>query len=240
MRPPSTATAPYPDEGLATFIGNLLETVCTDAALFARGVEAYQSHNFAAAERVFADITTRVPRAADAWANLGTAAFSAGDTAGAALGWQRALRIEPLASDMRDRLEMLGVASGLGAVPAIPPTPIALLAVACWALAWGTLAWNLVRRRAAGSRALIAGALGVAVVLGAVAASVDARLAARDLVVVTQDAPLHDLPALASDRSTTLRPGEIARVVERQGPWVRVATDGGRHGWAELDDLTSL
>ncbi|MGH7646930.1 MAG: SH3 domain-containing protein, partial [Gemmatimonadaceae bacterium] len=128
----------------------------------------------------------------------------------------------------------------LGAVPAIPPTPLALVAAACWILAWGMLAWNVARRRASGSRALIAGALGAAIVLGAFAASLDARLAARDLVVVTQDAPLHELPALASDRSTTLRPGEIARVVERQGPWVRVATDGGRHGWAELDDLTSL
>ena len=140
---------------------------------------------------------------------------------------------------MRDRLEMLGAASGMGAVPAIPPTPVALLAAACWVLAWGTLAWTLARR-ASGARALIGGTLAVAVVLGALAASLDARLAARDLVVVTQDAPLHDLPALASDRSTTLRPGEIARVVEREGPWVRVDTDGGRQGWAELDDLTSL
>ncbi|HKV51283.1 MAG TPA: SH3 domain-containing protein, partial [Gemmatimonadaceae bacterium] len=225
---------------LAVAGGAHAATIDSDTALFARGVAAYQSHNFAAAERVFADITARVPRAADAWANLGTAAFSAGDTAGAALGWQRALRIEPLASDVRDRLEMLGAVSGLGAVPAIPPTPIALVAAACWVLAWGALAWNLARRRAPAARVLVAGSLAIAIVLGAVAASVDARLAARDLVLVIQDAPLHDLPALASDRTTTLRPGEIARVVERQGPWVRVDTDGGRHGWAELDDLTSL
>ena len=212
-----------------------------DAALFERGVVAYQSHHFAAAERVFGDITARVPRAADAWANFGTAAFSAGDTAGAALGLQRALRIEPLASDMRDRLEILGAASGLGAVPAIPPAPIALVAAALWIAAWVAIAWHLARRqRLAGARPLILGALTVAIVLGGLAAAVDARLAGRDLVVVTEDAPLHDLPALASDRSTTLRPGEIARVVEREGPWARVTTDGGRHGWAESDDLTSL
>src|SRR5690348_5781274 len=75
-----------------------------DAALFARGVQAYQSRDFGAAERVFADITARVPRAADAWANFGTAAYSAGDTAGAALGWQRALRIEPLARSEERRV----------------------------------------------------------------------------------------------------------------------------------------
>ena len=212
-----------------------------DAALFARGVEAYQSHDFAAAERVFANITSRVPRAADAWANFGTAAYSAGDTAGAAIGWQRALRIEPLAGDARDRLEMLGAASGLGSVPAIPPAPVALIAAALWIVAWVALAWNVARRRASPSaRPLIAGGIAIAVALGALAAAVDARLAGRGLVVVTQDAPLHELPALASDRSTTLRPGEIARVVEREGPWARVVTDGGRHGWAESDDLTSL
>jgi len=135
---------------------------------------------------------------------------------------------------------MLGAASGLGAVPAIPPAPVALLAAVCWIVAWGALAWNIARRRPAGSRALITGGLAIAVTLGALSASLDARLAARDLVVVTQDAPLHELPALASDRSTTLRPGEIARVVQREGPWARVVTDGGRHGWAESDDLTSL
>ena len=226
---------------LVVAVGARAASADGDAALFARGVQAYQSRDFGAAERVFADITARVPRAADAWANFGTAAYSAGDTAGAALGWQRALRIEPLAGDVRDRLEMLGAASGLGSVPAIPPAPIALVAAALWVVAWIALAWNVSRRHVSmGSRPLIAGAIAVAVALGAVAASVDARLAGHDLVVVTQDAPLHDLPALASDRSTTLRPGEIARVVEREGPWSRVITDGGRHGWAESDDLTSL
>ena len=225
---------------LAAAVGVHAASADSDVDLFARGVAAYQSRNFAAAEHMFADITSRVPRAADAWANYGTAAYSAGDTAGAALGWQRALRMEPLAPDVRDRLEMLGAASGLGSVPNVPPAPLALVAAACWVLAWGTLAWKASHRRTSGSFALVGGGLAVAIVLGACAASIDARLAARDLVVVTQDASLHALPALASERSTTLRPGEIARVMERQGPWMRVATDGGRHGWAESDDLTSL
>jgi hypothetical protein len=210
------------------------------AAVFARGVDAYQHHQFVAAERDFADITRRVPRAADAWANYGTAAFVAADTAGAALGWQRALRLEPLASDARDRLELLGAASGTGAVPTIPPTPLALLAAALWLAGWGALAWRTGRRRPVRVWSLATLALGAAAILATVSASIDSRLAARDLVVVSHDAELHDLPALGSDHTATVRTGEVARVMDRHGPWARIATDGGRLGWTVASDLSSL
>jgi hypothetical protein len=210
------------------------------AAVFARGVDAYQHHQFVAAERDFADITRRVPRAADAWANYGTAAFVAADTAGAALGWQRALRLEPLASDARDRLELLGAASGTGAVPTIPPTPLALLAAALWLAGWGALAWRTGGRRPVRVWSLATLALGAAAILATVSASIDSRLAARDLVVVSHDAELHDLPALGSDHTATVRTGEVARVMDRHGPWARIATDGGRLGWTVASDLSSL
>ena len=76
-----------------------------DAEGFKRGVTFYDSGNYDAAMREFREIAERVPRAADAWANLGTAGFQANDTATAAIGWQRALRLEPLADDVRDALE---------------------------------------------------------------------------------------------------------------------------------------
>ncbi|HEX6536526.1 MAG TPA: SH3 domain-containing protein [Gemmatimonadaceae bacterium] len=213
-----------------------------DAEQFARGVAAYERGRYAIAERDFASVADRVPRAADAWANLGTAALAAGDTARAAWGWERALRLEPTARDVRDRLAFLGIGagSGLGSVPPIPPVPLALLAAALWLAGWALVAGRAARRRFGGALALAGGALGAAVALGAATALIDRRLAARDLAVVARDAPLHLLPALGADRGADLRMGEVARVAEREGGWVRVIADGGREGWIDATSIYPL
>jgi hypothetical protein len=225
-------------------LGTTARAIAPDpnAAQFARGVEAYDHGRFAIAARDFAAVAWRVPRAADAWANLGTAAFAANDTARAMLGWQRALRLEPLAGDVRDRLEVLGSAasSGPAGVPRVPPVPLALGAALLWIGGWLLLAWSLRRRRTREAGALVAACLGVALALGAAAASIDARLAARDLVVLAHDAPLRLLPALGSEQRSTARTGEIARVTERDGHWAHVITEAGRDGWMDADSLYSI
>lgn len=239
-RPRVQATAALILVLLAVAAGARAASPNADATLFARGVDAYRHRQFAAAERDFADIARRVPGAANAWANYGTSAFLAADTAGATLGWQRALRLEPLASDVRGRLDLLGTGSGSGAVPPIPAAPLAIAAAALWLAGWGALAWRGWRRTALRRRSLAAGALAASVLLGGIAASIDTRLAARHLVVIASGSDLRDLPALASDRTSTVRPGEIARVVQRNGPWARITTDGGRTGWMVSADLSSL
>jgi hypothetical protein len=80
----------------------------------------------------------------------------------------------------------------------------------------------------------------VAMALGGSAAFLDARLAARDLVVVAHERPLRLLPALAADRGAAVRVGEVARVVEREGPWARVVADGARDGWIEAANVLPL
>jgi hypothetical protein len=212
-----------------------------EADRFALGVTAYDRGHYGIAFRQFATVAAHVPRSPDAWANMGTAAFAAGDTARAMLGWQRALRLEPLAGDVRDRVEMLGTGSGgIGAVPPIPPLPLALTAALLWVGSWLFIAW-CARSRRRGARLRPGAALALlAVVLGAATAAVDRRLAARDLVVVAHDAPLHLLPALGSERRATARTGEIARVVEREGVWAHVIVDGGREGWTDGGSLYSL
>jgi tetratricopeptide (TPR) repeat protein len=76
---------------------------------FNRGVNAYRARAYADAVSFFEESARQAPRAPDAWANYGTAAWSAGKTSEATIGWQRALRMEPLAADVRERLgEMRG------------------------------------------------------------------------------------------------------------------------------------
>jgi hypothetical protein len=150
--------------------------------------------------------------------------------------------LEPLASDVRERLDLLTPTRGLGVgtVLPIPPLPLALAAAALWVGGWIVLAWPNRRRGALGSSTLALGAAAAALVLGATAAVLDARLAARDLVVVAHETTLRLLPALGADRGAVVRVGEAARVLEREGPWTHIVADGDRDGWIEAATVLPL
>jgi tetratricopeptide (TPR) repeat protein len=206
-----------------------------DARQYSRGVDAYHRGAYSLAARDFASVAARVPRAADAWANLGTAAYAAGDTGRAVAGWERALRLEPRASDVRERLDVAGpgTIAGIAGVPSLSPAPIAIVALVTWAIAWLALAW-LIGRRARGSDiALAFTAIGAAVALGTAVAVIDARLAARDVVVGARETRLRLLPALASESQASLHAGDLARVMDRDGAWLRISLGGGRSGWTD-------
>jgi tetratricopeptide (TPR) repeat protein len=215
----------------------------TPAERFAAGRAAYEARRFPEAARLFADVARAQPRAADAWANFGTSSWAAADTAAAVVGWQRALRLEPLADDARDRLALVGP-SQQGAVASVPRVPLdaaTLGALALWCGGWVLL---LVAARRPRARAVLsgwgAGALAASLVLSVSARALAAGLAAHRLAVVEDRGPLRTLPALAADEGAALVPGDVARVEQRQGAWARVALDGEREGWVEWDRLVPL
>lgn len=213
-----------------------------DQELFAAGVDAYSQHHFADAARDFRAVVQTAPRAADAWANFGTASFAAGDTAHAVVGWQRALRLEPLASDVRERLDLISPApaSAPGAVPPIPPLPVIVAASLLWIVSWLALALRVRRREPLRAGSIALSALGAAVILGAAGAFLDARLSWRALAVARRDSPLRIQPALGAERASSLHLGETVRVTMRQGPWALVRVDGDRVGWLPDEALVPL
>lgn len=229
---------------LALAIGVAAHATSTrdDARRYARGVDAYHRGAYSLAARDFASVAERVPRAADAWANYGTAAYAAGDTGLAVAGWERALRLEPRARDVRERLDVAGpgTAAGMASVPSLAPSPMAIVALAIWAVAWLALAWLIARRARGSDIALAFTAIGAAVALGASAAVIDSRLAARDLVVGARETRLRILPALASESHASLHTGEIARVIERDGAWLRLSLGSGRSGWTDSTSVYSI
>ena len=231
---------------LPVSIGTLRALQVDDARQhFEAGVRAYVSRDFAAARIAFATTSSRAPWAPDAWANLGTSAWAEGDTATAILGWQRALRLEPTAPDLRERLQ-LAQSSALGSLGFVPPvssTAALLAAAAAWCIAW-LLAAALAFRRASAWRvglrrwAYGAGIVGVVLLLGGL--DLDQRLAARDLGVLRSTAKLSSDPALGGEAKGTAVVGEVARALRREGAWTFVSLDEQREGWVESSKLISL
>jgi len=208
---------------------------------FDEGVAAYQHHSFVAAREAFIASVIAEPRAPDAWANLGTASWAVADTARSVAAWQRALRIEPLASDVRDRTELAHALpfSAAGYVPPLPAEWAFGLAALVWCLAWGSATYRAARRRPVGGGdvaavAVIAGLLS----LGGFALS--DRLAGRHLAVVRHTESLSHDPELGGERGATAIIGEVVRVTGRQGAWSRVVLDDGRDGWVESAALISI
>ena len=210
--------------------------------VFARGVRAYDQSHYSASAVSFDSVASLEPRAVDAWANSGTAHWAAHDTAGAVVGWQRALRLDPLDGDVRARLD-LTPGPARGAIAAVPPVPtgiVALLGLGLWWAAWVVATLRIARgARAPGPRSMYA-------LYGLVAASVvayvllDERLDARTLSVVADPTSLRAIPSLAADPGPPTRTGNIVRVIQRDGRWSHVAGGSGEEGWIESDRLRSL
>jgi len=212
---------------------------------FETGVRAYAARQFVAARGAFGTAASEAPWAPDAWANLGTSAWAAGDTANAVVGWQRALRLEPGASDLRERLQFAQPAAfgSLGFVPALSSTILLWSALVAWCVAWLLGAIVNFRRAMPGRIGLrrwayAAGILGVVQLLGGL--DVDQHLAARDLTVVRATTRLSSDPALGGEAKGTAVVGEVARAVRRQGAWTLVALDDQREGWIESANLATL
>ena len=212
---------------------------------FDRGVAAYRERQFVVARAAFARSSHDAPWAPDAWANLGTAAWAASDTATAAVGWQRALRLEPTAGDVRERL-MLAQGSAFGSLGFVAPVSSSATlwaAAAFWCAAWIVGAMLAMRRslpHRVGSRRLAyaAGIAGLLLLLAGL--DLDQRLAARNLSIVRSTSRLSSDPALAGEAKGTAVIGEVARTLRREGVWTFVTLDDGREGWIESARLVSL
>ncbi len=207
---------------------------------FAAGIAAYAGADYTRAARLFEDASRAAPRAAAAWANAGTASWAAADTAGAVVGWQHALRLDPLADDLRDRLARVRAPQDVGVafVPAIAARAPSALALLLWIAGWIAVTRLCWLRRPA-LRLTIA----TLVVAGAAATGArlyEERVEGRDLAVVVDPGPLRALPSLGTEGGPVPMVGEVARVVQRQGVWTRVSLDGDREGWIASERLAPL
>jgi tetratricopeptide (TPR) repeat protein len=215
--------------------------VARAAEAFSGGVRLYEARRYEQASAAFGEVTRLAPRSVDAWANRGTAAWAASDTAGAAEGWQRAVRLDPTAADVRERLDLLP-GTQLGGAAWVPPASVSLAAAAAlalWAAACGWAAWRAWRRRAAVATgpALLAAAAAACAALAWVG---EHARTARDLDVVREGGESRVSPALGAEPGPSLREGEVVRVLARREAWARVAVEGDREAWVAAERLAPL
>jgi hypothetical protein len=212
----------------------------TTIEVFDEGVTAYSQQDYRVAQEAFREVTRREPRAADAWANYGTSSWAAGDTARAIAGWQLALRLEPLATDVRDRVDL---AHGLpltsaGFVPPVPVNVVATLALLLWVGGWG-IAAHVARsgRRLSPplTAAIIAGAIAILATFG-----IEEQLAGKRVGVIRSSIQLLGEPVLGSDRGANALVGEVVRVKAVRGAWTMISLDDGRDGWMASSNLIPL
>ena len=207
------------------------------AEQFRQGLTAYARHQYGPAAMRFAAAAHLAPRAADAWANAGTAAWVAGDTADAVVGWQRAARLEAFARDVHERLSLVRASQEgpIAAAPRLDPGLVAQIALACWILLCLIVAFRPGRLRP-----LVAVLIGLAIIGTGGAAWLDEVATGAKLVVIGPGAGLSSSPALGAERVAALDAGDVGQVEERSGAWVRVRLDGDREGWVELGRTTPI
>jgi hypothetical protein len=208
---------------------------------FDRGVLAYERHEFLAARDAFVSAVIADPKAPDAWANLGTASWALSDSARSVVAWQRALRIEPLAADVRERVELVHALpwTAAGYVPPLSASWLFDVAALLWCLAWLSAAARASRGGRMGARD-VATLATVAVIIAVGAFALSDRLSGRHLAVVRRTASLSAEPELGGERGATAIIGEVIRIAGREGAWSRVVLDDGRDGWLESSALLSL
>ena len=206
---------------------------------FTDGRTAYRGQDYARAALAFRIVASATPQDPDAWANLGAAAWQAGDTAAAVVGWQRALRLDPQDPEPRELLTRVRAPQHRGAarVWPVPPSWVLLAALGLW---WSGWLWAWRRRRHGLHLRPAWGVVGLSLGCALAAAWMDRGLAARSLVVIAQPTSLRALPALGADPGAQPLAGEIAAVLERRGVWLRIELDGGRSGWYPAERVISL
>jgi hypothetical protein len=208
---------------------------------FAAGVASYGAGDYASAAAQFAAVTQLAPGAPDGWVNAGTAAWAAGDTADAVIGWQRGGRLEPQARDVRDLLALVRAPQDgpIARLPRVPAPWAAWISLLCWLAACGLAAWRIARGQPAWSAGVTAAAA-IAIVAAWGSVRANEQAAAAHLAVVGPGAALHAAPALDAERVSRLDAGDVALVLATHGVWSDVQLDGDREGWIATAHLTSI
>jgi tetratricopeptide (TPR) repeat protein len=227
----------------------------TQRRIFERAGEAFARGDYDGAARLYEELVAQGIDDPDVTYDLALAHARRG-AHGRAIRWfERTLRLRPGDDDARRGIAASQAALGArraqqegeAVVPARPPfreaavaavheDTLAMAVLALDALFFALLAvWRLAPREAARLGAAIGAALSGLLLVFAGLGLLQKRGAFDDGapgVVVAEDVPLRDAPDPRAAHRGYAREGERARILARDGSWMRVRVPGGREGWA--------
>ena len=210
------------------------------STVFANGLMAYDAREFGSARQAFFELAQARPRAADAWFNFGAASWQLDDTAAAVIGWQRAMRLDPMSDDARELLRLgPGTPQLWHGVPPVNVTTLAVIGASFWISGFVLMAFGRRRRHPLIQRSGGALAIAAGVVLLAGIRQKDI-IDGRDAGVVLSSARLRAMPVLSSEAGIEAQPGEVVRILGQQGAWINVELTDRRHGWVEARRVQAL
>lgn len=213
---------------------------------FARGLAAYEAHDFTGAIQAFKDETQRAP-SAEAWHNLGNAEWQGGHPGPAILAWERALWINPRDAEAAASLRFGRQAAPLGELPLrwwetystwLPMNAWAWLAAGSfWVAAILAFVMPVILgwRRQAWSQSLAA--IGFGLFLLALPGMAGVHTRARLGVVLPPATPLRQTPTQHAHILTRLAAGEVARCQYGRGNYLFIRTSAGDSGWVEKNQF---
>jgi hypothetical protein len=217
-------------------------SLATPRELFDSGVAAFDAGHLDSARVAFGTVAALEKSSADAWMNYGTVSWHAHDTTSAVHGWQRALRLDPAASDARQRLDILGAADpdSPGDVVPLGRSTLPLAALLLWGIACALPIARAGPRRSPWISWTASAAFGVAAAsVLLVGFALEEKLAGTDVVIVSGTL-LRDSPGIGATASHRITSGAIARSDHRQGAWTLIDLGQSGRGWVESRYLLQL
>ncbi len=219
-------------------------------AAFARGVEAYEAGDYAAAAQQFQQLAAEGVHEAAVFYNLAHAYHQQGRLGPAIANYERALQRNPHFTQARRSLEQALAQTERGLAPAETPewreallaaqsrldpdTPV-WLAVGFWALFWGALAVRIWRPRRYATT-VAAAALVCALSFAAMAW---ARHQPPQIAVASvESVPVRYGIDEVSGVRFELYEGDRVTVDGKEGDWIRVESAEGGRGWAPRTAFT--
>lgn len=210
------------------------------STVFRDGLAAYDAREFGSARQAFFELAQARPRAADAWYNFATASWQLEDTAAAVIGWQRAMRLDPVKADVRARLRFApGTPRTWEGVPPVSLTMLAVAGASLWFLGFLFFAVSRRGRYASlkhGGTLLVTSAI-VVLLLGIKQREI---IDGHGAAVVMSATRLRAEPVLSSESGIEAQPGEVAKILGYQGAWTRVELGDRRRGWVDGQRLQLL
>ena len=208
--------------------------------VFRDGLAAYDAREFGSARQAFFELAQARPRAADAWYNFATASWQLEDTAAAVIGWQRAMRLDPVKADVRARLRFTpGTPRLWEGVPPVSLTMLAAGGASLWFL--GFIMFALARRGRHpslkyGGAVLVTSSV-IVLLLGIKQREI---IDGHGAAVVMSATRLRAEPVLSSESGIEAQPGEVATILGQQGAWTRIELSDRRRGWVDGQRLQLL